>query len=127
MISTMQEMTSSRAVLFPDGFHALKAVRTLTPHLFVLDYKLPGMDGIELYDQLQEIPELEQIPVGSGGFGGWSPVKSATMISSRCFMAAPLTAHRSLPVVTALAPVSPASQGAAPSHPGAFRCAPTAL
>jgi DNA-binding response OmpR family regulator len=61
--STIQEMTSYRAVLFTDGFQALKAVRTLTPHLFILDYHLPGMNGIELYDKLQESAELQPIPV----------------------------------------------------------------
>ena len=60
--TTIQEMTSYRAVLFTDGFQALKAVRTLTPHLFLLDYLLPGMNGIELYDKLQEAAEFQHIP-----------------------------------------------------------------
>jgi CheY-like chemotaxis protein len=60
--TTIQEMTSYRAVLFTDGFQALKAVRTLAPHLFLLDYLLPGMNGIELYDKLQEAAELQHIP-----------------------------------------------------------------
>ncbi len=61
--TTIQEVTSYRAILFTDGFQALKAVRTLTPHLFLLDYRLPGMNGIELFDKLQESGELEQLPV----------------------------------------------------------------
>jgi DNA-binding response OmpR family regulator len=61
--TTIQEMSSYRAVLFTDGFQVLKAVRTLTPHLFLLDYLLPGMNGIELYDKLQESTELQHIPV----------------------------------------------------------------
>ena len=61
--TTIQEVTSYRAVLFMDGFQALKAVRTLTPHLFLLDYWLPGMNGIELYDKLQESVDLQQLPV----------------------------------------------------------------
>jgi CheY-like chemotaxis protein len=56
-------VTSYRAVLFTDGFQALKAVRTLTPHLFLLDYRLPGMNGIELYDKLQESVDIQQLPV----------------------------------------------------------------
>jgi CheY-like chemotaxis protein len=62
IVTILQEETGYRAVLFTDGFQALKAVRTLTPRLFVLDYKLPSMDGIELYDKLHEISELEHIP-----------------------------------------------------------------
>ncbi len=61
--NTIQEMSSYRAVLFTDGFQALKAVRTLTPHLFLLDYRLPGMNGIELYDKLQESAALQHLPV----------------------------------------------------------------
>ena len=61
--TTIQEVTSYRAVLFTDGFQALKAMRTLTPHLFLLDYWLPGMNGIELYDKLQESVDLQQLPV----------------------------------------------------------------
>jgi CheY-like chemotaxis protein len=45
-----------------DGSRALEAVASVKPDLFILDYQLPGMDGIELHDRLHEIKELEKIP-----------------------------------------------------------------
>jgi len=40
----------------------LKLVRHFTPCLFILDYGLPGMNGIELYDRLHINLELAAIP-----------------------------------------------------------------
>ena len=45
-----------------DGHAALKLVRYFTPCLFILDYGLPGMNGIELYDRLHVNHELAPIP-----------------------------------------------------------------
>ncbi len=51
-----------QAKLVSDGFQALKTVRSLKPNLFLLDYQLPSMNGIELYDRLHAIKELADIP-----------------------------------------------------------------
>lgn len=51
-----------QAMLVTDGSQALKAVESLKPSLFLLDYQLPHMNGIELYDQLHASKELEDIP-----------------------------------------------------------------
>jgi CheY-like chemotaxis protein len=48
--------------LVSDGFQALKTVRSLKPNLFLLDYQLPSMNGIKLYDRLHAIKELADIP-----------------------------------------------------------------
>jgi CheY-like chemotaxis protein len=45
-----------------DGKRALEAVNSVKPALFILDYQLPGMNGIELYDRLHALKELEDIP-----------------------------------------------------------------
>jgi CheY-like chemotaxis protein len=45
-----------------DGSHALEAVASVKPDLFILDYQLPGMNGIELHDRLHEIKGYENIP-----------------------------------------------------------------
>src|SRR2546421_8714074 len=56
--------TPHHVLLARDGFQALELVREFEtrPHLFILDYRLPGMDGIKLYDQLHAISELDHIP-----------------------------------------------------------------
>ncbi len=45
-----------------DGAHALEAVGSIKPNLFILDYRLPGFDGLELFDRLHAIPGLEMVP-----------------------------------------------------------------
>ena len=56
--------TPHTVLLAQDGFRALELVREFEsrPHLFILDYRLPGMDGIKLYDALHAISELDHIP-----------------------------------------------------------------
>ncbi|QBD80989.1 response regulator [Ktedonosporobacter rubrisoli] len=54
--------TPHRAILAADGFTALNIVSKTKPDLFILDYQLPRMNGIELYDQLHKKEELKHIP-----------------------------------------------------------------
>ena len=54
--------TPYRAIVASDSHAALKLVRHFTPRLFVLDYGLPGMNGIELYDRLHLNQVLAPIP-----------------------------------------------------------------
>src|SRR2546425_1360474 len=63
IVQALQQETPYQALFVTDGFQALKMVRSLKPNLFLLDYHLPSMDGIELYDQLRADEELEDIPV----------------------------------------------------------------
>ena len=45
-----------------DGTRALEAAASVKPDLFILDYQLPGMNGIELHDRLHEVRGFEKIP-----------------------------------------------------------------
>jgi CheY-like chemotaxis protein len=49
-------------VLATDGEEALAVVQDIQPDLVVLDYQLPRMNGIELYDQLHRMKELKNVP-----------------------------------------------------------------
>ncbi len=44
------------------GPQALHFVEHVKPNLFILDYRLPGMNGLDLYDQIHSTPGLERIP-----------------------------------------------------------------
>ena len=46
----------------PDGLEALKLVKNTKPQLFILDYWLPFMQGIEVYDILHGTEGLEEVP-----------------------------------------------------------------
>jgi len=42
---------------------ALEATRHVTPDVMVIDVRLPGMSGFELYDELKKDPRTSKIPV----------------------------------------------------------------
>jgi CheY-like chemotaxis protein len=41
---------------------ALQVARSIKPDLFILNYHLPEINGIELYDQLHMIKGLKHVP-----------------------------------------------------------------
>jgi len=63
LVQAIQQETPYQAVLVSDGFEALKMLRTLKPDLLILDYCLPGMNGLELYDTIHSVKVLEHMPV----------------------------------------------------------------
>ena len=62
LVEAIAQETPYRVIVASDSTAALKLVRHFTPCLFILDYSLPGMNGIELYDHLHLNRELEPIP-----------------------------------------------------------------
>ena len=61
LMEAIAQETPYRAIVASDSHAALKLVRHFTPGLFVLDYGLPGMNGIERYDRLSLNQELAPI------------------------------------------------------------------
>jgi CheY-like chemotaxis protein len=55
-------LTPFRVQVVRDGNEALHFATQIKPSLFILDFRLPKMNGIQLYDQLHATPELENIP-----------------------------------------------------------------
>lgn len=62
LAQAISQETDHQALLVTDGFQALKTVMDIKPSLFILDYQLPRMNGIELYDTLHAIEGLEGVP-----------------------------------------------------------------
>jgi CheY-like chemotaxis protein len=62
LVTVLSDGTSYSAVLAVDDLEALKLVRDYHPNLFILDYHLPHMNGLELYDRLHTIQGLESVP-----------------------------------------------------------------
>ncbi|MEE8106808.1 MAG: response regulator [Planctomycetota bacterium] len=46
-----------------DGERALDQVRSEPPHLILMDYEMPGMDGVTCCERLKENPDTRHIPV----------------------------------------------------------------
>jgi DNA-binding response OmpR family regulator len=61
LVEAIAHETPYQAIVASDSNAALKLARHFTPCLFILDYGLPGMNGIELYDRLSINQELAPI------------------------------------------------------------------
>ncbi len=46
-----------------NAFQALHIMRNVQPDLFLFDYRLPGIDGLELYQRLHAYKAFAHIPV----------------------------------------------------------------
>ena len=62
LVQAISQETPHHAMLVTDGFQALKALTNIRPSLLILDYHLPSMNGIELYDRIQEMNMHDNLP-----------------------------------------------------------------
>lgn len=58
----IDEETPYSSMVVSDSLQALEKVQQISPCLFLLDYRLPGLNGVELYDRLQTIEETQGVP-----------------------------------------------------------------
>ncbi|MFL5654725.1 MAG: response regulator [Ktedonobacteraceae bacterium] len=61
-VAAILQKTGYEVHFATERFQALELLKYITPDLFIVDYQLPGMNGIELYDQLHVMEGLEAIP-----------------------------------------------------------------
>lgn len=61
-LQVLNDETPYTVLHVTDGNRALESANSVKPDLFILDYRLPGMNGIELHDRLHALAELENIP-----------------------------------------------------------------
>jgi CheY-like chemotaxis protein len=59
----LQEETTCQVFVVPSAEAALNTLQMVTPQLFLLDYCLPGMDGLELIERLRRMQGYEQTPI----------------------------------------------------------------
>lgn len=62
LLWAFQSETPYHAVLVTDAVQALEVAQSLSPSLFILDYQLPGMNGLELADRLRTVEGLKEVP-----------------------------------------------------------------
>ncbi len=62
LVQAISQETPYIAVLAQNSNEALNTVKGVKPSLFILDYQLPHMNGIELYDTLHTDRELAMVP-----------------------------------------------------------------
>ena len=62
LLEALSQKTSYQIVLLTHSLQALQVARSIKPDLFILNYHLPQINGIELYDQLHAIKGLKHVP-----------------------------------------------------------------
>ncbi len=60
--SALSQEATYHVLLAMQGFEALKVTHYITPQLFILNYHLQRMNGIELYDRLHTRYSLQGTP-----------------------------------------------------------------
>jgi len=58
----LSEAEQYHPMLVNDPYQALLVASQRKPDLFLIDYHLPSMNGVELYDQLHTLEGLEEVP-----------------------------------------------------------------
>ncbi len=58
----IEDETPYNTSIISNGLQALEKAPQIRPCLLLLDYRLPGINGIELYDRLQEEEETRDVP-----------------------------------------------------------------
>ena|SRR2546421_6914537 len=61
-LELLQAETNCVVILANEPLQALNIAKRFKPDLFILDYLLPHMNGIELYEKLHKIKGLENVP-----------------------------------------------------------------
>ncbi len=61
--TVITQQTNYRVVWIAESDLALEAASHMRPSLLLLDYMMPTMDGLKLYDHLQEKPNMRGVPV----------------------------------------------------------------
>ncbi len=59
LIQVIHQETAHRAIHHDTARKALDASKRQAPHLFILDYNLPDLTGLELHDQLRTFEHLK--------------------------------------------------------------------
>lgn len=62
LVEAITDETPYHALLVANGAEALETVKQLKPSLMILDYHLPGIDGLELYDRVHSMSEMQHVP-----------------------------------------------------------------
>ena len=62
LLQIIEQETIHKAIHHVNARNALNAMMRTMPHLLLLDYSLPDMNGLELYDWLQSFDHVKNTP-----------------------------------------------------------------
>lgn len=63
LASAINDQRGYRAMIVPSGDDALEALGRIDPDLLLLDIRMPGMSGLDLYDRVRADPRFGSLPI----------------------------------------------------------------
>jgi len=63
LVAILEEEAHCQALHACNGYQALEMVKWCHPDLLLLDYQLPDINGLDLYDYLSQLEGLQRLPV----------------------------------------------------------------
>jgi CheY-like chemotaxis protein len=97
-IASIIEGAECRAVVATDAFTGMMLAREIRPSLILCDYSMPGFDGGEVLQALNEDPALAFVPrVLMSGYG----CPDLRVVPADAFIAKPINTHSLLRLVRA--------------------------
>ena len=105
LTDALHEITPYHPFHVTNAVQALEAVATITPSLFILDYHLPGIDGLDLADRLRTIQGLDRVPILM--LSATPPSRKALQQRGIHFLAKPFDLGALLEAVEQLLPKKP--------------------
>ena len=93
-----------------NGYEALMQIGAVRPHLLILDFKMPHMDGSEVYRQLKSSEATRDIRVlGISGYVDTDLQKLVSDSGSDCFMTKPIDPERFIAEAARMLDLAPKS------------------
>lgn len=63
LATILEEEANCQTIYVCNGYQALEVVQRCQPDLLLLDYHLPDINGLDLYDCLSQLEGLQNVPV----------------------------------------------------------------
>jgi CheY-like chemotaxis protein len=100
IVRLLEQETRYKTIAVTNAIQALEIVNSIKPSVFILDYRLPGIDGLELFDRLHAIKGFEAVPTLM--YSANSPSRKALQERHITFLAKPFELDNLLQAVEKL-------------------------
>jgi DNA-binding NtrC family response regulator len=100
IVRLLEQETCYKTIAVTDAIQALEVINSMKPNVFILDYRLPGINGLELFDRLHAIKGLESVPTLM--YSANSPSRKALQERQITFLAKPFELDKLLQAVEKL-------------------------
>jgi two-component system phosphate regulon response regulator PhoB len=115
LAGAINDQRGYEAIIAATADEALAAMSRVDPDLLLVDIRLPGMSGLELYDRIRADPRFRTMPVVFETGGGREHAQELRDRGVATYIKKPFDIHELVKLVKRLAP--PRNGTAAPKAP----------